>query len=108
MRFSIEIRFFESDLRFVVYVMFEFGGSEMDSVVAVLSEYEDNVRWISKHYDELKKRFKDEWIAVLNKTVIDHDRQLVRLVERLRRKYSEAYNEIAVDYVTVKEIELIL
>jgi hypothetical protein len=77
----------------------------MDSVVAV---YEDNVRWISKHYDELKKRFKDEWIAVLNKTVIDHDCELVRLVERVRRKYFEVYNEIAVDYVTVKEIELIL
>ncbi len=80
----------------------------MESVVAVLSEYEDNVRWISKHYGELKKRFKDEWIAVLNRSVIDHDRELVRLVERLRRKYSEVYNEIAVDYVTVKDIELIL
>ena len=80
----------------------------MESVVAVLSEYEDNVRWISKHYDELKKRFKDEWIAVLNKAVIDHDRKLVTLIERLRKEYSEVYNEIAVDYVTVKEIELIL
>ena len=80
----------------------------MRSVVAVLSEYEDNVRWISKHYDELKKRFKDEWIAVLNKAVIDHDRKLVTLIERLRKEYSEVYNEIAVDYVTVKEIELIL
>ena len=80
----------------------------MESVVAVLSRYEGNVRWISKHYGELKNRFKDEWVAVLNKAVIDHDRELIRLVERLRRKYSEVYNEIAVDYVTVKEIELIL
>ena len=80
----------------------------MESVVAVLSEYEDNVRWISKHYDELKKRFKDEWVAVSNRSVIDHDRQLVGLVERLRRKYSEVYNEVAVDYVTAKELDLIL
>lgn len=80
----------------------------MESVVAVLSKYEDNVRWISKHYSELKRKFNDEWIAALNKTVIDHDRELVKLVERLRRKYSEAYNEIAVEYVTAKEIELIL
>lgn len=81
---------------------------KMESVSAVLSKYEDNVRWISKHYDGLKKTFKDEWVAVLDKTVIDHDRKLVRLVERLRKKHSEIYNEIAVEYVTVKEIELIL
>lgn len=47
-------------------------------------------------------------VAVLNKVVVDHDRELVKLVERLRRKYSEVYNEIAVEYLTVKEIELIL
>jgi hypothetical protein len=80
----------------------------MESVVAVLSKYEDNVRWISEHYSELKNRFKDEWVAVLNKTAIDHDRELVKLVERLRKKHSQVYNEIAVEYVTAKEIELIL
>lgn len=74
----------------------------------MLSRYEENAKWLSSHYEELKKRFKDEWIAVLNKTVVDHDRKLGRLAKRLRGKYSEAYNEIAVDYVTAKEIELIL
>jgi len=81
---------------------------KMESAVAVLSRYEDNVRWISEHYSELKKRFKDEWVAVLNKTAIDHDRKLVKLIERLRKKHSQVYNEIAVEYVTTKEIELIL
>jgi len=37
----------------------------MSSVDAVLSRYEENAKWISKHYEELKKKFKDEWIAVL-------------------------------------------
>jgi hypothetical protein len=50
----------------------------------------------------------DEWIAVLSNVVVDHDRKLNKLVERLRKKYPEAYNEIAVEYVTAKEIELIL
>lgn len=81
---------------------------KMESVSTVLSKYEDNVRWISKHYDGLKKTFKDEWVAVLNKIVIDHDRKLVKLVERLRKKHSEVYNEIAVEYIAAKEIELIL
>jgi len=88
--------------------LFELGYLEMESVVAMLSRFEENAKWLSSHYEELKKRFEDEWIAVLNKTVVDHDRELDRLVKRLRKKYSEAYNEIAVDYVTAKEIDLIL
>lgn len=88
--------------------MFESGDLEMEPVVAMLSRCEENAKWLSSHYEELKKRFKDEWIAVLNKAVVDHDRELGRLVKRLRKKYSEAYNEIAVEYVTTKEIELIL
>jgi thiaminase len=80
----------------------------MKSVVAVLSRYEENAKWISKHYEELKKRFRDEWIAVWKGSVVDHDRELSRLVERLRKKYPDNYNEIAVEYVTAKEIELIL
>jgi hypothetical protein len=80
----------------------------MESAVLVLSRYEENSRWLSRHYDTLKMKYKDEWVAVLNKAVVDHDRQLARLVGRLRKKYPDAYSEIAVEYVTVREIELIL
>jgi len=80
----------------------------MESAVVVLSRYEENVRWLSRHYDRLKMKYKDEWVAVLNKAVVDHDRELARLVERLRKKYPDAYSEIAVEYVTAREIELIL
>ena len=80
----------------------------MESAVVVLSRYEDNVRWLSRHYDRLKMKYNDEWVAVLNKAVVDHNRELAKLVERLRKKYPNAYSEIAVEYVTAREIELIL
>jgi len=80
----------------------------MSSVVAVLSRYEENAKWISKRYEELKKKFRDEWIAAFDCAVIDHDRELDKLVKRLRKKYPKDYNAIAVEYVTTKEIELIL
>jgi len=80
----------------------------MYSVGAVISRFEDNAKWVSRHYEELKKRYVDEWIAVLNETVVDHDRELGKLVKRLRRKHPENYSEIVVEYVTAKEIELIL
>ena len=43
-----------------------------------------------------------------NSTIVDHDRELNKLVKRLRKKYPKDYNEIAVEYVTTKKIELIL
>lgn len=89
-------------------LFFRDGIWNMSSVVAVLSRFEENAKWISKHYEELKKKFRDEWVAVLNGAVVDHDRELNRLVKRLRKKYPEDYNEIVVEYVTTKEIELIL
>jgi len=73
----------------------------------MLSRYGDNVRWIRENYEELKKFFKDEWVAVLDEKVIDHDRDLSRLVRRLREKRLN-YGEIAIEYIATREIELIL
>jgi Family of unknown function (DUF5678) len=80
----------------------------MESAVSVLSGYEANVKWLSNNYEELKKQFNGEWVAVLNKTVIDHDTDLTMIVRRLRKKYSKVYSQIAVEYVSTKELDLIL
>jgi hypothetical protein len=75
---------------------------------AVLSSYEENGKWLSSNYGELKKQFNGKWVAVLDKTVIDHDADLTELVRRLRKKYSKVYSQIAVEFVTTKELDLIL
>jgi hypothetical protein len=81
---------------------------KMEPAVAILSSYEENAKWLSRNYDELKKKFNNEWVAVLRKTVIDHDGDLTKLVKRLRQQHSKVYNQIAVEYVTTKELDLIL
>jgi Zn-finger nucleic acid-binding protein len=78
------------------------------SSAAVLSRYEENAKWVSKHYEHLKKKFREEWVAAFETAIVDHDRELDKLVKRLRKNYPKDYNEIAVEYVTTKEIELIL
>jgi hypothetical protein len=60
----------------------------MSSIVAALLRYEENAKWINRHYEELKKKYVDEWIAVLNERSVDHDRNLDKLVKRLRKNYS--------------------
>ncbi len=58
--------------------------------------------------DKLKKEFNNEWVAVLDAAVLDHDPDLKRLVKRLRTQHPKVYNEIAVEYVTTEELDLIL
>jgi hypothetical protein len=80
----------------------------MESAVTILLNYEDNAKWLSKNYARLKKKFNDEWVAVLDKKVIDHDADLAKLVNRLKQQRGNVYNQIAVEYVTTKELNLIL
>ncbi len=58
----------------------------MESTVAVLSSYEENAKWFSRNYEQLKKKFDNEWVAVLNHAILDHDCDLQALVKRLREK----------------------
>jgi len=80
----------------------------IESAVTILLNYEDNAKWLSKNYERLKKKYNDEWVAVLDKKVIDHDPDLAKLVKRLKQQHANVYNQIAVEYVTTKELSLIL
>lgn len=51
----------------------------MESAVDILSNFEANAKWLRENYELLKKDFNNEWVAVLNKAVIDHDSDLTKL-----------------------------
>jgi hypothetical protein len=76
----------------------------MGSVAEVLSNFEGNNRWISENYDKLKKQYNNQWVAVLNNAVLDHDLDLKKLVKRLKAQHSKVYIQIAVEFVTSEEL----
>jgi Family of unknown function (DUF5678) len=76
----------------------------MGSVAEVLSNFEGNNRWISESYDKLKKQYNNQWVAVLNNVVLDHDLDLKKLVKRLKAQHSKVYIQIAVEFVTSEEL----
>jgi hypothetical protein len=80
----------------------------MSTVVTVLSDYEENAKWLSMNYEKLKKQNNNQWVAVLDEIIIDHDASLAIMVKRLRKKFAKFYSQIAIDYVSTKEIELVL
>jgi hypothetical protein len=79
----------------------------MESAVAILTCYEDNARWVSGCYEALKKEFNNQWVAVLDKKVIDHHSDLKKLVKQLRKQHLTAYNQIAVEYVTTNKLNFV-
>ena len=80
----------------------------VESATDVLSDFQRNNRWISENYDHLKKQYNNQWVAVLNNAVVDHDPDLKKLVKRLKAKHSKVYSQIAVEHVTSEELDPIL
>ena len=76
-----------------------------ESATDVLSEFQRNNRWINENYDTLKTQYDDQWVAVLNKDIVDHDPDLKKLVKRLKTQHSKVYSQIAVEYITSEELE---
>lgn len=79
----------------------------MESAIDILARFEENDDWLTVHYDELKNLYNNQWVAVLHNAVIDNDADYKQLIKRLREQHPQEYNEIATEYVTSEELNLI-
>jgi hypothetical protein len=79
-----------------------------ESANDALSEFQRNNRWIIDNYDKLKKQYNNQWVAVLDGAVVDHDAELKKLVKRLKTQHPKVYSQIAVECITSEESELVL
>lgn len=75
---------------------------------SVLDDFRKDTAWLEKNYEELKKKYPEEYVAVYQEGVVDHDPDLDRLLQRLEKKYPGKSNRVAVEYVTTKRIEMVL
>lgn len=78
------------------------------SAIEDLKQFEKDMDWIFSHYEKLKLRYPEQYIAVFKNNLIDHDSEMKGLMARLRRKYGEQAASIAVEFITAKKDELIL
>jgi hypothetical protein len=71
--------------------------TESDGDFAKYEKLKDNFDWFYSNYEELKRGFSNQYVAVKEKRPIDNDYNLERLVKRLN-----LYNcdeSIAIEYV---------
>ncbi|MEM0327726.1 MAG: DUF5678 domain-containing protein [Thermoproteota archaeon] len=80
--------------------------SGMSEYVALFEEYERNWSWFRENYGELVKKFDGEFVAIYKQKIVDHDKELSNLMERIREKYPG--ENVFVDFVSREKLMLIL
>jgi len=74
----------------------------------VVTRFEKDAKWLEKEYEELKRKYDGEWVAVFNERIVGHDKSMERLMGRLEAGYPEDFRNIFIEYVTKKGVEMIL
>ena len=77
-------------------------------LVEKMKRCQEDSLWIVKHYDELKKKYPYEGVAVLNKHVIAHHKDSKELGSRLREKYGKEAGHIATEFIIPKKMVLVV
>lgn len=83
-------------------------GSESAMLNQKLNMLLQNKLWLSERMDRLRKEYPDEYVAVDQGKIVGHDKNLAKLMKRLRRQFGKHIDHIAIDFVSAKKIELIL
>jgi hypothetical protein len=66
-----------------------------------------NFTYFHYNYDRLKEEYPDEYVAVYEKQIVDHDADLDTLMERLKEKWGDL-RAFVIEYISASKVELIL
>ena len=77
---------------------------EMRRVNLEISECQ---KWIINNYQDLQTKYPDEHIAVHNKQVIDHDKDIQILLKRLGAQYWD-FRHISIRFISKEKVALVI
>ncbi len=63
------------------------------------TQFVDDMNWIEAHYDELRALYPDQYVAVVNGKVVQHDTSISDLMTRLRSSYGDTASELAIKFI---------
>jgi hypothetical protein len=55
-----------------------------DEEVTRFGQLADDSRWLTDNYDQIKKEYGGEYVAVRKRCVVDHDEDLAKLRDRVK------------------------
>jgi len=74
--------------------------------LVIFDVLERNWVWFRRNYSRLVRRFDGEYVAVFEREVVDHDKDLGRLARRVRDKFP--FERVLVEYVSKEKAVLVL
>lgn len=75
-------------------------------ILTLFEEYDKNAKWFRENYQRLVEKYDGMFIAVYEERVVDYDRDLDRLVEKVSKKYPS--ERIFIDFVIKEKLVLVL
>ncbi len=64
-------------------------GAEEIAIPKMPTRFWDDDRWANEHYWELTRKYPNQWIAVVNREVVAHGKNLAMVEKEARKKTSE-------------------
>jgi len=52
-----------------------------------LKQGNEQLEWLTKHYEELRKRYKNRYVAIKDKKIVMDDSDIERLIKRLQQEH---------------------
>ena len=68
---------------------------------------QEDFKWVSERWEELKKKHGGAFIAVYKKEVVDYDRDISALVKRLKNRFENPEIDTLIIYIPPREIKML-
>jgi len=78
----------------------------LSEVLTLFREHERNREWFEENRETLVEKYDGKFIAIYERSVVDFDEDVIRLMERVEKKYSP--DRVSVEYVSKEKLQLIL
>jgi len=78
----------------------------LSEVLTLFREHERNREWFEENRETLVEKYDGKFIAIHERSVIDFDKDVGKLMERVEKKYPP--DRVSVEYVSKEKLQLIL
>ena len=79
----------------------------MQKEIQLIKEINEEDDWLRKNYESIRKEYKNKFVAVKDKKVIECDEHLEKLMKKLERKQVNAAQTL-IEFIPEKSMLLIL
>ena len=73
----------------------------------LLEKFESNGIWLNEHYDEIYRKYRNEFVAVKDRRIIAHNSDFEALLKELKAMRIDL-KEVLVEYISEKGYEIIM